>query len=317
MDRGEHTSEPGRTAVRRLAGKSPRPTNKEMRLWIKDKFGVKISDRMIYAICQRAELPTSSRSTSVINQPRDTQMEASGHWPNLRQTARELSTQLFLPLTQILQFPWSYSLNANLLFIPGKAGVTVGLSIEEEALFISLQEHLPRHRAWVLLSDWKSSAENIARGLNDLCGWVEEQPEVSGRQWLNEEEINRGEVGLTCYFSKSLALDSAEEVCSPQTGSSNWEILGANSQRETYLLNWVRNGSSFVHVAASWERKELEEVKALHQQMSAGVRSLDIIQAICKEGRKSEGIALKLKKELDYITNFAQFTGRCSLCADD
>ena len=135
MDRGDYTPKPVRTAVRRLAGKSPRPTNNVMRLWVMDKFGVEISERTIYAICQRAELPTSSRSTSLTNQPKDAQMEASGHWPKLRQTATDLSAQLFLPLTQALQFPWLYPLNATLQLTPSKEGLTAGLSIKEEVLF--------------------------------------------------------------------------------------------------------------------------------------------------------------------------------------
>lgn len=71
---------------------------------------------------------------------------------------------------------------------------------------------LPRHKSLALLNDWKSTAANVASALNDLCSRVEEQPEVSGREWLGGEWVDRGAVGLTRYFSKSLAFDSVEEV---------------------------------------------------------------------------------------------------------
>ena len=190
-----------------------------------------------------------------------------------------------------------------------------GHTMKEDALFLALWEHLPRHKALAFLNDWKSTAGNVASALNDLCTWIEEQPEVSGREWLGEEEIDGGEVGLTRYFSKSLVLVLAEEMFHPRQGSSDWEVLEPYSQRETYLLNWVRNGSSFVHVAASQERGELEDLTALHQVLLVRMQSSDIFQAICKEGLKREGIAVKLKKELDHIANLAQITGRCSLCA--
>ncbi len=104
MKMGEHTPELVRRSVRRLAGKSPRPTNKVIQQSIEEEFGEDISDKTVRNICERAGLPTSSLPTSG-SRSWAAQMETSGHWPNLRQTAIELSTQLFLPLTQALQFP--------------------------------------------------------------------------------------------------------------------------------------------------------------------------------------------------------------------
>ena len=314
---GERT--PGAVSVEvcRLAEMKPRPINRVIREQVAMKLGVNVSYRSIRRFCEEAELPTSSRSRkpeASISETRSILMEQSGHWPKLRGTADKISAHLFLPLTQTLQFPWLYSLNPPLQLIAGEEGLAAGLSIEEEVLFKSLVEHLPGHKAWGLLSDWKSTAGNIASGLSDLCSWVEEQPEVSSREWLGEEEINQGEVGLIRYFSKSLALDAAEEVCSLHTGSSNWEILEPYSQRATYVLNWVRGGSSFVRVAASRERGELEDIKALHHELLGRMKSLELTQAIGKEWLKLEEITLELKRELDHITNLALFTGRCSLC---
>ncbi len=316
MKMGENTPKPVRMAVCRLADQSPRPTNKKIREWVEDNLGIEISDKTVYNICQQAGLPTSSKTTSSDKQPTDTQMEASGHWPNLRQTARDLSAQLFLPLTQILQFPWFYSLNGNLQLTPLEEGITIGFSIDEKPLFISLKEHLPRHKALALYRDWKSTASNIASDLNDLCGWAEAQPEVSARKWLSEEEIDRGKVGLSHYFSRSLALDSAEGVCSPHQSGSNWDQRPPNSLRKTHVLNWERNASSsFVTIAASRKAGELGDIQALHQELLVRMKSLDLTQAIGKKWLKIQGISVELKKELDIVANLALFPGRCSLCA--
>ena len=120
---------------------------------------------------------------------------------------------------------------------------------------------------------------------------------------------------MTRYFSKSLALDSAEGICFPHQNSSSWDISEANSRRDTNVLNWVGNGNIFVLVAASQERGELEDIEALYQELATRIRSLDLIQPIGKEWLKLEEITVELKKELDRIANLALFPGRCSLCA--
>ena len=313
MKKGERTPKAVKTQILKMARSIPRPTNQVIKEQVEHRFDIEISDRTIYRICEKEGLSTRSKPAD-ITQAWAAQMEQSGHWPNLRRMAQDLSAQLSVHLPQLLGFPWFHPRNPNLELYPGENGIVAGHTMEEDALFLALWEHLPRHKVLALLNDWKGTAGKVARTLNELCNWVEEQPEVSSRGWLSEEEINRGEVGLTRYFSKSLVLVLAEEMFRPLQGSSNWEVLEPNAQRDTYLLNWVWNGSSFVPVAASDKRGELEDVKALHQDLAARMRSLDIIQALAKELLKLKQITVELKKELDRIGNLALFPGRCSLC---
>ena len=188
MPSGEPVPPAARAEVCRLAGMKPRPINRVIQEQVKMKYGVVVSPRSIGRFCKEAGLPARSRSIKPeagITQTWATVMHQSGHWPNLRQMAEKISAHLFLPLTQALQFPWSYPLNPALRLTPGEEGLATALSIQEEVVFTSLVEHLPGHKAWALLSDWKSTAGNLASALNDLCSWVEEQPEVSGWRWLS------------------------------------------------------------------------------------------------------------------------------------
>ena len=313
MKNGERTPRAVRTQIIKMAGSIPRPTNKAIKAHVEHRFDIKISDRTIYRICEKAGLATRSKPADITHSWA-AQMEQSGHWPNLRRMAQDLAAQLPVALPKLLGFPWFYPKNENLLLFPGEKGIVAGHTMEADALFLALWEHLPKHKALALLGDWKCTTSNIASGLSDLCSWVEEQPEVSGWRCLSEEEIDRGDVGLTHYFSKSLALDSAEGVCFPHQNSSSWDISEANSRRDTYVLNWVGNGNIFVLVAASQEKEELEDVKALHQELASRMRSLELTQPIGQEWLKLERVIVELKKELERIAILALFPGRCNLC---
>jgi hypothetical protein len=318
LQQGERTPPAVRSEICHLAALKDRPTNQEIQNAVATKFGVTVSLRTISRICAEARLPTSSkasRSGSGVTRFSDSNMELSGHWPNLRLEAQKISLQLRVPLPQLLEFPWLYPQNPGLRFTSGKRGLAIILAMEEEALFLSLRKHLSRDPAWRLLREWQRTAGGVAGGLQKLCRWVEEQPEVENRQWLDDLAIERGETGLTRHFIRSLVLLVAEAACSWRESTTAWEVLGPNTQRESWVLNWVYQLSSFVAVAAASERDSLEEVQALHQQLAARMRSLELVAAAGTQWLKLEEIARELNQELERIANLALFPGQCDLCS--
>ena len=314
MKPGEPTPKEAKILICKLAASNPRPTNRAIRVKVESKFGVTLSDRTIRRICEREGLPTSTKPQPGISQQLSSQMELSGHWPNLRRTAEGISAQLFTSFPQMLGFPWFSSPNERLRFTNEGGGRSARLSIEEENLFKGLREHDPGDKAWVLLDEWKRGVGKIETGLNALCTWVMGQPEVRGRQWLSESELESEKSGLTEYFPRSLALEAAEVACGLHH-NTDWESLGPNSRRNSWLLNLVRDGSSFVPVAVGLNGPTLDGIKEMHQKLLTRINSLKQPQAIRAEWLELEDIANELSLELDRISNLALFPGTCFLCA--
>ena len=126
MKPGEPTPKAARAQVCGLAALIPRPTNEVIKEQVKMRLGIELSLRTIGRICGEAGLPTSSRSNSGRSERLSSQMEQSGHWPNMRLTAKDLSGQLSLSLPQMLEFPWFSPRNEKLLVTRENGKVKVG-----------------------------------------------------------------------------------------------------------------------------------------------------------------------------------------------
>ena len=107
MKNGERTPKVVKTQIFKMAGSIPRPTNQAIKAHVEHRFDIKISDRTIYRVCKKAGLSTRSKPANITHS-RAAQMEQSGHWPNLRRMAQDLSAQLSVALPQLLGFPWFY-----------------------------------------------------------------------------------------------------------------------------------------------------------------------------------------------------------------
>ena len=158
------------------------------------RLGVELSFRTISRICKGAGLPTSSKPNPGRSEPLSTQMELSGHWPNLRLTAKDFSGQLSVFLPQILAFPWFFQRNDKLLMTNDRGKFKVDHSIDEENLFLGLREHLPKDKAFNLFTFGKTGVGNIATSLDSLCARAKR--EVRGHQWVAEEDLDAGVAGL-------------------------------------------------------------------------------------------------------------------------
>ena len=312
MKSGDPTPKEARILIRKLAASTPRLTNKAIRERVKRKLAVDLSYRTIRRICENAGLPTSIKPIAVIPQQLASQMELSGHWPNLRRTAGELTGQLSVPLSQLLGFSFSPR-NEKLRITPERGKVTASHSIEEETLFLGLRKHLPTDKAWPLLNRWKRTVGDITNSLDYLCSRATR--EVRGHRWLNEVDLDSEEGGLTDYFAKSLVLEAVEDACGLPRNGYDWEISALNAKRKSWLLRWVRNGSSFVPIAVGPDGPALDGIKELHHDILVRIQSLEETQAIRAEWLELEGIITALAKELDRIANLALFPKNCILCS--
>ena len=215
-----------------------------------------------------------------------------------------------MPLSQLLGFSFSPR-NEYLRITHERGAFKASHSIEEDILFSGLREHLPTDKSWRLLNRWKRIVGDITNSLDYLC--TRAKGEVRGHRWLTEEELDSEKAGLTDYFAKSIVLEASEEACRLPRNGYDWEIAAPTGLRKSWLLRWVRNGSSFVPVAVGPDGPALDAIKELHQTVLVRIKSLIETQAIRAEWIEVEGITTALAKELDRIANLAMFSKSCIL----
>jgi hypothetical protein len=100
------------------------------------------------------------------------QVERSGHWSSLRETATTLQTQLSAPIEQLLGLGECGTHNPYLVLESSGDQLQVALEVEEEPLFFPLRDHLPNYKAWNTLEIWRRQVKEIQLQLLALCQWV-------------------------------------------------------------------------------------------------------------------------------------------------
>ena len=98
-----------------------------------------------------------------------------------------------------------------------------------------------------------------------------------------EADLDTEAGGLTDYFAKFFVLEAAEEACGLPRNGYGWEISAPNAKRKSWLLRWVRNGSSFVPIAVGPDGPALDGIKELHYDILIKINSLEETQAIWAE----------------------------------
>ena len=247
------------------------------------------------------------------------QAERSGHWPALRETAEACAAGLSegVPFAQVLGFPWrvwpDYS---NVLSIERQGdGVAVSLRAEGTPLFLALREHLSTNDAWSHLTEWKVEASELSRALLRLCDWPKDRPETNGVTWVSEKDVSRRAEGVTEYFTNVVVLDVAEEKCNVQPVHREYELDSVGRGRWT--LKWTRNYSTYVILAASNRREELERLQIVHTALRTRMLETAEVDELVKRYHSGENIRKNLRRELDRISLMAKFPGLCSLYSSD
>jgi hypothetical protein len=239
------------------------------------------------------------------------QAERSGHWPALRDTAKALRHQLYVPLAQLLGFPWRYSdYNPALNLIATVEGLIVDLKPERETLLVALRKHLPNDAAWGHLEAWKVRVGELVKELSRFCTWVERQPETQGRSWRPEEEVRQGVPGVSLFFVKAVALEAVEAACNLPRASYDYDEVPSGSG---WVLQWFRNSTSYAHLAAARDRQGALELKEAHIALRSRMAGVPQVHEVAAQHRKVLEVKEALSRELDRISRFAVFPGRCSL----
>jgi hypothetical protein len=239
------------------------------------------------------------------------QAERSGHWPALRDTAKALRDQLYIPLAQLLGFPWRYGdYNPALHLIGTAEGLAVDLKPERETLLVALRKHLPNDAAWDHLEAWKAEVRELARELSHLCAWVERQPETQGRSWRPEEEVRQGVPGVTLFLVKAVVLEAVEAACNLPRASYNYDEVPSGSG---WVLQWFRNSTSYAHLAAARDRQGAVELKEAHVALRSRMAGTSQVHEVAAQHRKVMAVKEALSRDLDRISEFAIFPGRCFL----
>ena len=239
------------------------------------------------------------------------QAERSGHWPALHDTAKALRDQLYVPLAQLLGFPWRYSdYNPALDLIATVEGLVVDLKPERETFLVVLRKHLPNDAAWAHLEAWKVGVEELARELSHLCAWAERQPEIQGRNWRPEEEVQQGVPGVTLFFVKAMILEAVEAACNLPRARYDYHEVPSESG---WVLQWFRNSTSYAHLAAARDRQGAVELKEAHVALRSRMAGVSQVHEVAARHRKVLEVKEALSTELDRISRFAVFPGRCSL----
>lgn len=246
----------------------------------------------------------------------DAALACRRHWPELSGVAMALQDQVRAgaPIPNLLEFPWrtgpDYSASLILSMRPG--GVQVSLPAEEGLVFAALKEHLPEDEAWKLLDVWREAVIRLRDRALALCDLVKGHPELKGKQWIDLEEPESVGQGLTEFFRKTIALDVAEQRCGLPQALQEYEV-SLREAPELSVLRLVRNGSSFVAIAKSPSKEELDTLRELHVQLRARLIDDPTLERLVQAHVGLEDAGKALDAALERISHLVRFPGVCRL----
>lgn len=246
----------------------------------------------------------------------DPTLASRRHWPELSRVAVALQDQVRTgaPIANLLGLPWQtwpdYSASLILGVRPG--GVHVSLSAEEGPVFAALKEHLPDDEAWELLAVWKEAVIRLRDRALALCDLVKGQPELKGKVWIDLEQPESVGPGLTDFFKKTIALDVAERGCGLPQALHNYEVSLPNAS-EPSVLRLVRNGSSFVAIAKSPSKEELDLLRELHLQLRVHLIDDPTVERLVRAHVDLKDARNALDAALERISHLVRFPGVCHL----
>ena len=247
-------------------------------------------------------------------------MEQSGHWQGLRNAAVSLGEQLWAPVQQLVGLR-AWDERNEFLKCDWSDNSRVGLVIEEQELFRRLQEHLPDHRAWDLLEQWKGKVEFIHRNLQDLCQWVLEEPGISSLRQIPPGGSVHSNAGIFEWFAPTVVSNAVQDVCHGEPVDDIYRdlvekeyVISAPSSGSLLSLTWAVVTHKYV-IATSEDPDELEAQKRFHIELREDIREQPKFQDVVDGYRQLSRNAVELKKELQQISNLAIFPVRCKLCS--
>ena len=238
------------------------------------------------------------------------------HWPELSGVAMALQDQVRAgaPIPNLLEFPWRTGpeYNASLILSMRPGGVQVSLSAEEGPVIAALREHLPDEEAWELLAIWREAVIRFRDRVLALCNLVKGQPELKGKVWIDLEEPESVRPGLTDFFRKTIALDVAEQRCGLRQALQDYEVSLPEAS-ELSVLRLVRNGSSFVAIAKSPSKEELDRLRELHVQLRVRLIDDPTVERVVQAHVGLEDAKKALDAALERISHLVRFPGVCHL----
>jgi len=248
-------------------------------------------------------------------QPAEDPSSAVGeHWPSLRDQARSIGAQLEegVPLPQLLGFPWRYSdYNTGLIFADGKS---LSLKSESHILHTCLQEHLPTDSVWQELVQWKT---DVGR-LQDYLAEVTRQTSMdSGHDEvpITHDDVYSGKTGVVEFYEKSLVLINIEGSLGLDGARHDYDIRPPDG-RHKWVLEWHRNSSSYVFLAASDDKNVVTDLRDSHSGAVQALAGSEVWEPVGSKYAKAEESRGRAMAAAIRISHLVSFPGKCSLYAD-
>ena len=244
------------------------------------------------------------------------QAESSGHWPALRDLAKQLQGELDprTALIQLLGFPWM-NVPKHLVIEGSGTDTGVRLEAESELIFDALKDHLPDDPAWDHLKRWKAEMSCVSAQLQRLCEWVRRQPGIHGRPFITQDKLRQEATGLTDYFASSIVLEVGEDLFNVPKALYALDVRQTPGTRplSTRVLEWTRNSTNFAYLAASTDLSDLEQLTAHHAALRDRLLASPEARELGRLHRQLEETGQALSQGLERISKLVRFPSVCRL----
>ena len=171
---------------------------------------------------------------------------------------------------------------------------------------------VPKLAVWELLAVWKEAVTRLRDRVLALCDLVADQPELKGKVWIDLGEPESVAPGLTDFFKKTIALDAAERRCELPRALQDYEVSLPEASGLS-ILRLVRNGSSFVTIAKSSSKEELDTLRELHIRLRARLIDEPTVEGLVQAHICLEDARKALDAALERISHLVRFPGVCPL----
>lgn len=217
------------------------------------------------------------------------------HFEDLSRLGKQWRAQILAPPFQLIGlFPCLNDIrNEALSLVPGMKGrVEAKLSVENDALFDCLKEHLQDSPIWELFRTWKSAIEELVFVLEKMCDYVRDSPALAQEQHIRQGDWDRGIGGITRQFIKAIVADG----CAASTGElpiwgELWRITASKSHYD--------------------EIENYQKLSLSARQQVTGSSLMQQFQEIHKQVQQTEK---ELRACLITIERITGFLGKCRLC---